>query len=454
MMKTQVNTQLLAAISSEQQHIERATPGSVSVPGLKCMKTFNPLITPELMENALKTKTFGRSKAFSPNLSFAVDMVGSPATAFPETSYTQQEVGNILDIKDPVTWKLLSAPHIKKRHLYLPPAIGGDQPRQPTPSQRNATFMKGLDDIGVKAVEAALSDTKTDIKEIDMLVTVTSTGLALPGVSGILIRKLPFRGDVLRSDIVGMGCNGGASGLRAIATQLGHMASIRGKECKALLLCCEVNSAYFVNRDGNIGDGVVNSLFGDGDVASILAASPFGSNFAIPGSPSCVSAGADPRPPKISLLDFQSITIPEYFEDMSYNMDEQSQLPFFKLSKRIPMAVGNSVEIPVRELLDRHGLAPADVCQWVVHGGGKSVMQLVAKNLGLDHDKDLRHTKSVLRDYGNISSGSFLVSLQRLLAEAQEDLDVLQTGDVVALIAMGPGATIEVILGVVTAAAK
>ena len=36
----------------------------------------------------------------------------------------------------------------------------------------------------------------------------------------------------------------------------------------------------------------------------------------------------------------------------------------------------------------------------------------------------------------------------------QEDLDVLKTGDVVALIAMGPGATIEVILGVVTAASK
>eukprot|EP00797_Seminavis_robusta_P012257 Sro194_g082740.2 (253) ;mRNA; f:25288-26046 len=252
-----------------------------------------------------------------------------------------------------------------------------------------------------------------------------------------------------------MGCNGGASGLRAIATQLGHMASIRGKQCKALLLCCEVNSAYFVNREGNIGDGVVNSLFGDGAVASILAASPMGSSFAVPGSPnSVVSPVGKPATPKISLLDFESITIPEYFEDMSYNMDDNSELPFFKLTKRIPAAVGNSVEIPVRKLLERHGLKPADVGQWVVHGGGKSVMQLVAKNLGLDQEHDLRHTKSVLRDYGNISSGSFLVSLQRLLAEAQEDLDVLKTGDVVTLIAMGPGATIEVILGVVTAAAK
>jgi len=76
-------------------------------------------------------------------------------------------------------------------------------------------------------------------------------------------------------DIVGMGCNGGLSGLRNVATSLGHLANIRGKPQVAMLLCCEINSSYFVNRD-TTGDGVVNSLSGDGAVALLFSASPMG----------------------------------------------------------------------------------------------------------------------------------------------------------------------------------
>ncbi len=51
-----------------------------------------------------------------------------------------------------------------------------------------------------------------------------------------------------------------------------------------------------------------------------------------------------------------------------------------------------------------------------LHTGGGAVIDSVKLSLGLE-EHDVRHTRSVLRDYGNISSGSFLVSLERLLAE-------------------------------------
>jgi uncharacterized protein YpbB len=47
----------------------------------------------------------------------------------------------------------------------------------------------------------------------------------------------------------------------------------------------------------------------------------------------------------------------------------------------------------------------------------------------------------VLRDYGNISSGSFLVSLERLLAEG-----CVSAGDRGVMVTMGPGAQIETAL--------
>jgi predicted naringenin-chalcone synthase len=64
----------------------------------------------------------------------------------------------------------------------------------------------------------------------------------------------------------------------------------------------------------------------------------------------------------------------------------------------------------------------------------------VQVNLGLTRH-DLRHTLGVLRDLGNLSSGSFLFSYERLLAE-----EIAVPGDYGVLMAMGPGSSIEALL--------
>jgi predicted naringenin-chalcone synthase len=53
----------------------------------------------------------------------------------------------------------------------------------------------------------------------------------------------------------------------------------------------------------------------------------------------------------------------------------------------------------------------------------------------------VRHTTGVLRDFGNLSSGSFLFSYQRLLQEK-----AIGAGDYGVLMTMGPGSTIETAL--------
>ena len=56
-------------------------------------------------------------------------------------------------------------------------------------------------------------------------------------------------------------------------------------------------------------------------------------------------------------------------------------------------------------------------------------------------EHDVRHTHSVLRDFGNLSSGSFLFSYQRLLQEGR-----VKRGDYGVMMTMGPGSTIETAL--------
>jgi predicted naringenin-chalcone synthase len=107
------------------------------------------------------------------------------------------------------------------------------------------------------------------------------------------------------------------------------------------------------------------------------------------------------------------------------------------LDPGIPYVVGANVESTIDGLLSGAGLRRSDIAHWLVHSGGKKVIDAIRVNLGLSAH-DLRHTISVLRDYGNLSSGSFLFSYQRLLNEGK-----IAHGDYGVMITMGPGSTIE-----------
>ncbi len=122
---------------------------------------------------------------------------------------------------------------------------------------------------------------------------------------------------------------------------------------------------------------------------------------------------------------------------MRYDWDDaQGKFSFF-LDPDIPYVVGAHAGLVVDRLLAGAGLRRSDIRHWLVHSGGKKVIDALMVNLGLTRH-DVRHTTGVLRDYGNLSSGSFLFSYERLLGEGvtrPEDYGVLMT--------MGPGSTIE-----------
>jgi 3,5-dihydroxyphenylacetyl-CoA synthase len=102
--------------------------------------------------------------------------------------------------------------------------------------------------------------------------------------------------------------------------------------------------------------------------------------------------------------------------------------------------IGFNVRKPLERLLARNGLDFSAIKHWLLHTGGGAVIDSVKLGIGLN-EHDVRHTRSVLRDYGNISSGSFLVSLERLLAES-----CVSAGDRGVMVTMGPGAQIETAL--------
>jgi len=349
-----------------------------------------------------------------------LEAIGS---AFPPRSYTQSEIGELLGLKNRVVKKLLAAPHIERRSLYLPEK----DPRtglvlEESPADLHRKFRDAALDMGGRAIEAALQSATLSPRNVDYLMCITSTGFMVPGLSSLLSRTFGFRPDIQRADLVGMGCNAGLNGLNLVAQWAkSHPDRV------ALLVCCEVNSAiYYV--DNTLDTGIVNSLFGDGAGAIVVRGR------------AAESSSEPPRAPRPRVTDFESFCIPEQWGAMRFEWNSDASKWSFHLDRDIPYVVGFNVEKPLARLLSRHNLRISSIRHWVIHTGGGAVIDSIKLSLGLE-EHDVRHTRSVLRDYGNISSGSFLVSLERLLAE-----EVAGPGEYGILMAMGPGAQIETAL--------
>jgi predicted naringenin-chalcone synthase len=359
--------------------------------------------------------------------------IASVASAFPDAAYSQEEVGALLGLENRVVKKLLRAPHIQKRHLYLP-AKDSRTGRVPPESAADlhVKFRDGALEIGSRAIRNALDAVSLSTADVDYLLCVTSTGFMTPGLSSLFSRELGFARNLVRADVVGMGCNAGLNGLNPLVQWVkNHPGRV------ALLVCCEINSAMYV-LDDTIRAGIVNSLFGDGAAAAVLtgyAENGHGENGHAENGHGPLSSGPAP-----CVLDFESFCIPEQWAAMRFDWDDIAGKWSFYIDRDIPRVIGSNVREPLGRLLERNGLDFSAIRHWILHTGGGAVIDSVKLSLGLE-EHDVRHTRSVLRDYGNISSGSFLVSLEHLLAEG-----CVSAGDRGVMVTMGPGAQIETAL--------
>ena len=340
----------------------------------------------------------------------------SVGTALPPQRYTQAEVLALYKSKNPAVEELFSASHIASRHLYLPKSEGDERPDE-TQAQLLAKMRHGAMEIAPQAIERCLAPMGLSTADIDMLCCVTSSGFMLPGLTAMLIRHFGFRVNCHRMDIVGMGCNAGLNALNPVSA---WAAANPGKN--ALMVCCEINSALYIYED-NVATGVVNSLFGDGCSAILVRA----------------DTADEPRFAP-SILGFYSHIIPETWDAMHYRWSTKHNKFYFVLARDVPYVLGTHAATPAKGLLDKFGLKRRNIQHWIIHSGGKKVIDAIKYTVGIT-EHDVRHTAGVLHDYGNLSSGSFLFSYERLMKEG-----VVRRGDYCVLMTMGPGSTIETAL--------
>ena len=334
-------------------------------------------------------------------------------TANPKSGYSQEDILTRYGIAEPRVRSLFRNSRIDQRYLHLPPVHPDGGPVEETQGQLLDKHRTEGIELATRALRACLERAGAEYRDVRYLCCVSSTGFLTPGFSALLIRELGLRRDCGRTDVVGMGCNAGLNALNPVAA---WAAANPGQ--LAVMICVEVCSAAYV-FDGSMRSAVVNSLFGDGAAAV------------------AVRTGADDG---AALLKFSSLLIPEAIDAMRYDWDDERHKFSFFLDPDVPYLVGAHCEAALDALLARSGVGRDRIAHWVAHSGGRKVIDAVKINLGLT-EYDLRHTSAVLREYGNLSSGSFLFSYERLLDEGR-----ISPGEYGVLMTMGPGSTIEMAL--------
>lgn len=305
---------------------------------------------------------------------------------------------------------------VDERNLALPLAR---YPELTGFTEANNAYIEVATELGERAILSALAAADIEPHEVDAIVVVSSTGMAVPTIDARLVSRLGLRPDVKRIPLFGLGCVAGAAGMARVHDYLrGFPSDV------VVLLSVELCSLTLQRDDVSIPALIGVCLFGDGAAAVVATGADR------------ISHGCSGfRGPQIVAT--RSRMIPDTINVMGWDISSKGF--GLVMGREVPQMADDYLRGEVDHFLAEHGLSIADIAAWVCHPGGPKVLDSIEKALGLPSDA-VSHSRKSMRENGNISSTSVLDVLRRTLSESPPD------GAFGVMMAMGPGFSFELLL--------
>ena len=259
-----------------------------------------------------------------------------------------------------------------------------------------------------RAAEAALDHAGLKGCDVDVIITVSSTGIATPSLEARAMARMGFRSDATRVPVFGLGCAGGATGL-ALAGRLAQASP----GAVILMVVVELCTLSFRMEDLTKADIVATALFGDGSAACVVRCGEAG--FA-----SIEAAGEHTWPGSLDVMGWR-------VDPTGLGVIFDRAIPPFARENLRPAMVG---------MLERQGLELEDVDRFICHPGGMKVIDALEGSLSLDQGS-LDHEREVLADHGNMSAPTVLYVLDRARRQGLPNRSVVT--------ALGPGFTLSTV---------
>jgi alkylresorcinol/alkylpyrone synthase len=283
--------------------------------------------------------------------------------------------------------------------------------------QTNHAWINCAIELGEETINKLLENTGISHQEISQLTFTTITGIAVPSIDARLMNRLPFKPQLKRLPLFGLGCLGGAAGVARVADYLeGH------PDQAAILLSVELCSLTLQRDDLSIENIVATGLFGDGAAAVLMT-----------GADHPLSLKGGPR-----ILDTTSV----FFPDTEHVMGWEVRNTGLKvvLSSDVSEIAGRELRPVIESFLAEHNLSITDIKHWVSHPGGPKVIQAIENNLHLPPSA-LQISRDSLQKFGNISSASVLLILEETMKRRSP-----KPGEYGLMMAMGPAFAAELVL--------
>jgi predicted naringenin-chalcone synthase len=242
-------------------------------------------------------------------------------------------------------------------------------------------FTRWAVELSSQAVSSAVRQAGIRFGDVAGLVVNTCTGYLCPGISTYLIQKLPLNRKIKAYDLVGSGCGGALPNLQ-MAEALLH--SMNGGA--VISVSVEICSATY----------------------AVLWKQPMG----------------------LELVASTNYCQPEHRDAIRY-VYRNGQL-HNQLSARLPSIVRPGVGSVVRQLLNSQHLSITDIAHWALHPGGAKIVDAVKEELQLSEEQ-LRPTRYILAEYGNMSSATVWFELEEILRRG------ISRGDWCLILAFGAG---------------
>ncbi len=270
--------------------------------------------------------------------------------------------------------------------------------------ERTDAYLEVALDLWTAAARRALDEAGVRAEQIDTIVTISSTGIATPSLEARAMARIPFRSDVARVPVFGLGCAGGATGL-ALSSKLARATP----GSTVLFVTVELCSLALRTDRADKADIVSTALFGDGAAACVLRGGEDGF---------------------VQITGSAEKTWNDTLDIMGWQA-EPTGLGVV-LNRAIPAFARREMRQAMQEMLVPQDLRIEDVDQFICHPGGAKVVDAIENALSLNQGA-LVHERDVLRDHGNMSAPTVLFVLDRYRRAGLPPLSVLN--------ALGPGFT-------------
>jgi predicted naringenin-chalcone synthase len=284
----------------------------------------------------------------------------------------------------------------------------------PTIEQRMAYYSKTALPLCINAIENCIKN-KITYSQITHLITVSCTGLSAPGLDIDIVQHLKLSSTINRTSINFMGCYAAMHALK----QADYICKSNA-DAMVLIVCVELCTLHFqkINDADNIA---ANLLFADGAAAALI----------VPNSSALKNKWKG-----LAIKNFHSHIELDGKSDMAWQVSSTGFL--MRLSAYIPKWIERGFKKLVEDAIEQLQVKQADIKHWAIHPGGRKIVEVIQKEMELNAT-DLESSYRVLKNYGNMSSPTFLFVLKDIW-----DTKIDPTkNELIFGSAFGPGLTME-----------